>query len=144
MYILALGINDSNSNTVIGNVNDIDIENGNGPDNFYGNYSKIVHYVKQKSPNAKLIFLSLFRIPQEHNPEEYDNAIKNLATVANGRYIDVNTNYAIKNILPNFISDYHPTMVGYNLISKALAEIISADIANAPEYYNNLIPVNNN
>ena len=132
-YIIGLGTNDVTALGVnyLGTISDVHVDDFTlNADTYYGNYARIIGYIKQVQPKAKIFVLT--------NPKpltaselyvQYNNAIKDIATLYDNVYvIDLQDDY-LTNFTSGFINDNvrsgHYNAIGYNYISELLFDILN-------------------
>lgn len=132
-YIIGLGTNDVTTLGVnyLGTIADVHVDDFTlNADTYYGNYARIIGYIKQVQPKAKIFVLT--------NPKpltasdlyiQYNNAIKDIATLYNDVYvIDLQGDY-LNNYTSGFINDNvregHYNATSYNYMSELLFDILN-------------------
>lgn len=137
LYMLCLGVNDSNVNTgvALGTIADI----GTTADTFYRYYGDIVASIVNHAPNALIVFSTYCRKPtsaQSTTYSAYNNAIKALAEHYNVPCIVLTDDEF-------FNSDYwmegmhnsHPTAAQYSGAAKAYNRLLAKSIIDNYSYY---------
>lgn len=120
-YIIALGVNDPSIPGYLGSVADIHLDDfKQNADTFYGNYARIIGYIKQVQPKAKIFMLTM--------PSDWGDYLTAIRTIA-GLYdkdvylIDLNRDY-YNEFTSGFISQCkrqgHFNSIGYNYIGELL------------------------
>ena len=86
-YIIGLGVNDKNvlGDGYIGTIDDIKDDFMDNEDTFYGNYGKIIGYIKQTQPKAKIFVLTM---PDQTSPASVDYSNFNTAIRAIAGYFE--------------------------------------------------------
>lgn len=86
-YIIGLGVNDKNvlGDNYLGSMSDIKENFLENNDTFYGNYGKIISYIKQTQPKAKIFLLT---IPDQTTPSTVDYSNFNIAIRAISNHFD--------------------------------------------------------
>lgn len=141
VYFIALGINDSAPwrTQPLGSIDDLHNDSSTNPDSFYGNYGRIIGTIRQVSPNAKIIpitIMSDWGRNENSGRVGFDKAIKNVANKYGLPVVDVLSD-------PYFKSDEfyqlqisnHPTAVGYAILAERLEKLIQRVIIDNPEYF---------
>lgn len=133
-YIIGLGVNDKNvlGDAYLGSMSDIKENFVDNEDTFYGNYGKIISYIKQVQPKAKIFLLT---IPDQTSPSainysNFNTAIRAIANNYSDTYlIDLANNYN-NTFNSGFVRDNlrggHYNAIGYNYIGDKLYQWISA------------------
>lgn len=139
LYILCLGINDSNTSMgdYLGTVSDIE----SGADTFYGNYGKIVKAIKAKSATARIVMSTYCRIPTSGTSANYNafnEAIQNIAEAFNIPCIVLtDDDFFNSKFYLNGMQNSHPTAPQYSGYAKAINRLISKDMVNNYSYWSN-------
>ena len=121
-YFIGLGVNDPGSVT-LGSSSDVHEDFTTNPDTFYGNYAKIIGYIKQMQPKAKIFVLT---IPSNYG--NYNDAIRYMATLENVYCIDLNQKFLNEYNSGFIIANKrkgHYNAIGYNYMSELLFEYVS-------------------
>ncbi len=140
LYLIVLGIND-NTEIVAGRYSfgtdaDFDLSDfENAPDTFYGNMCKIIGYIKQKSPSAKIIVSTM-----ANNNSEPSRAM-NIAIEKCAELAEVPTIKQYDDMF--FTSDYykngmvggHPTAPVYSGMALAFERLINQCISENYDYF---------
>lgn len=136
LYILALGINDwyALGSSYLGTKSDIESK----VDTFYGNYARIIESVKTKAPKSKIVIFTIVGTTEIVN--NFNNAIKELATYYNIPCIDQNTD-------PLYTNEYytgkmlqgHPVAAVYSAMAKANKRLIEKCMKEKHEYFKDFI-----
>lgn len=136
LVLCCLGINDyySLGESYLGSPSDI----GTNADTFYGNYSKIINSIKTKSNKTRIILFTLANTDNLPLIENFNTAIKNIATHYKIPVGNLNANYYIKSSNYKQMIGGHPTFVNYNGLSTAYSEIIRDVIVDNQSYFNSL------
>lgn len=143
LYILALGLNDSNAAipflglTYLGSMNDIVGKSGSRQyaNSFYGNYARIIEQIKSHAPNAKIVLVYI-NLPNEVT-QRYNQAISELAMhyglpVINQIDDDFFSSEAYWNMEMG-----HPTQNAYSGMADAYARLITECVMKYPAYFAN-------
>lgn len=141
VYFIALGINDSAPwrTQPLGSIDDIHNDYTSNPDSFYGNYGRIIGTIRQVSPNAKIIpitIMSDWGRNENSGRVGFDKAIKNIANKYGLPVVDVLSDQYFKSdeFYQLQISN-HPTAVGYAILAERLEKLIQRVIIDNPEYF---------
>ncbi len=131
LYLIALGINDSNRMT-IGTPADIGNETKT---TFYACYSRIINAVKAKNGKAKIICFSPARFGG--NYDTFKEAIKVIAETLNVPYVDITSHPYFKTAFfsDNQVSN-HPTALNYGAMANAYKELIEKCMIDRQGYFN--------
>lgn len=139
LYILCLGINDSNVNKTgglayLGTSADINLSDyTQNADSFWGNYGRIIQQIVEASPNSKIVMTTYCRQPTEATEAAYDafnEAIQEIAAffeipclvLTDDEFF--NSRYYMNNMV-----SHHPTAPVYSGYAKAINRLF----ANAAE-----------
>lgn len=141
LYILALGLNDSNGvlppngAAYLGSIRDIIGYNNKSryPDTFYGNYGKIIEQIKEHAPGAKLIMVNL-AMPTA-NSASYNEAIYEIASYYKIPYINQHTDSFFSSDRFLNMEMGHPTKDGYSGMADAFARLIAKCISENKYYF---------
>lgn len=123
-YIIGLGVNDAYSlgASYLGSISDVNVGNEeNNADTYFGNYSRIIAAIKQKSPRAKIFCLTNPKTNGVNVPE-FNNAIADIVALYSNAYlIDLTTDSFYRSVLfDETWNTAHSTAVGYKLIAENL------------------------
>ena len=138
-YIIALGVNDLNSNNVdVGSKDDIDLRDyRNNKPTFAGYYGQIVQRYKEISPDAKFFFVTMPKCNDEEKSKKHRDILENLTEVFDNSYLIDLYSYA-----PNYDDEYfkkiffmnsHMSPMGYVYSADIIAAYIDYIIRNNPE-----------
>lgn len=120
----------------LGTSADVNEDFTTNPDTFYGNYAKIIGYIKQMQPKAKIFVLT---IPANYG--NYNTAIRYMATLENVYCIDLNEKF-IDEYNSGFIiankRQGHYNAIGYNYMSELLFEFLSSYIYENYQEFNQI------
>lgn len=125
-YIIGLGINDPSIPNYLGSINDINLNDfTQNEDTFYGNYAKIIGYIKQVQPKAKIFMLTM---PPDYG--DYLTAIRNIANLyENDVYlIDLNKDYYDEyttGFIINNKRNGHYNAIAYNYMGELLYKALT-------------------
>ena len=136
-YVNGLGTNDVNQSSLIGTIEDIDLDNyNNNADTFYGNYAKILQKAREVSPKSYLFCLTIPSIWQgAAETKGYNTAIRNIATKFDKCYIIDLYKYLPSHsyIATNYMNRGHMNTQGYQWIAYAIGTYIDYIITNNPQ-----------
>ena len=139
LYILCLGINDSNTSMgdYLGTVADIE----SGADTFYGNYGKIIKAIKAKSATARIVMSTYCRIPTtgtSANYNAFNEAIQNIAEAFSIPCIVLtDDDFFNSRFYLNGMQNSHPTAPQYSGYAKAVNRLIAKNMVNNYSYWSN-------
>lgn len=139
LYILCLGINDSNTSMgdYLGTVADIE----SGADTFYGNYGKIIKAIKAKSATARIVMSTYCRIPTtgtSANYNAFNEAIQNIAEAFSIPCIVLtDDDFFNSRFYLNGMQNAHPTAPQYSGYAKAVNRLIAKNMVNNYSYWSN-------
>ena len=146
LYLLCLGINDSNEAytpgglNYLGTIDDIHQDYTLNPDTFYGNYGKIIQMIREATPKSRLAICNFKRIPGSTTSAGYDafrEAISNIASYYNIPLIKLdddpffNSYYYLNTMVGN-----HPTAPTYTGYAKGINRLISKAMIDYYGYFN--------
>lgn len=137
LYILTLGINDSNASTGVslGTIADI----GTSADSFYRYYGDIVSAITAHAPNALIVFSTYCRKPspaQSTTYSAYNNAI-----IAIAEHYEVpclvltDDEFFNSDFYMEGMHNYHPTAPQYSGYAKAINRLLARSMVDNYEYY---------
>lgn len=138
-YIIGLGVNDRASATKvsIGSTADVMSDYTQNPDTYYGNYAKIIGYVKSLVPKAKIFVITNPRAEDEYNvavrymAETFDNVyLLDFMTYGESKY----TNASLGSMWVNA----HLTATGYRKTAYEIETYIDYIIRNDFAAFDNL------
>ena len=129
LYILALGINDTNIVGYLGSITDITSHESyeDYPDTFYGNYGKIIEQIKGHAPNAKLIISTMYQNRRPNTSGSYGSYNNAIIEIAAHYSIPCIRQYEcdILNCDAYQKMNYgHPTWIGTSVLAKAFETMI--------------------
>ena len=130
LYIVALGINDTNKLT-LGTIEDIGDETA---DTFYRYYAEVIENIRTHAPNAVVILSTLARFTSSYNA--FSVAVKAIAEYYNLGVIDISENEFFQSAFfsTNQIHS-HPTALCYSGMATAYKELLEEHLnANASKY----------
>lgn len=120
-YIIGLGVNDPSIDNYLGTIDDIHLDDfTQNADSFYGNYARIIGYIKQVQPKAKIFMLTM---PGDYG--SYLTAIRDISGLYDEDVylIDLNR-YYYEEFSGGFINqnkrEGHFNAIGYNYIGELL------------------------
>lgn len=133
-YTICLGTNECNQSYNIGSVADVDLSNyNNNKESFYGYYCKIIQYIREINPSAK-IFLITIPILYHSKGESYgvNTAIRTIANMFDNCFLVDLYKYIPEN--SELESKYrfwgHLTAAGYQWMGYVMANLFSYIIEN--------------
>ena len=142
LYIIALGINDTSSQSygvTLGTIADIKTDYTQNPDTFYGNYGRIIATIQENYPNSKIICSTFYRkvsgsVPS--NYASYNTAIKAIANKFALPCVDITTDsfFTSADYLDNMVSN-HPTAPIYTGMALAYARLIARVMNDNKSYF---------
>lgn len=135
-YFIALGENDANTLGIdyLGSVEDIDTEDPTqSSDSFYGNYAKIIGYIKQVQPKAIIFCITRPNPSAEELTEQFNAAIKDVAELFSCCLIELNTDDYSRTLSNRRWGHYNAW--GYNLWSDIIIEKANAYMRENPEAF---------
>ena len=130
LYIIALGINDTNKLT-LGTIEDIGDETA---DTFYRYYAEVIENIRTHAPNAVVVLSTLARFTSSYNA--FSVAVKAIAEYYNLGVIDISENEFFQSTFfsTNQIHN-HPTALCYSGMATAYKELLEEHLnANASKY----------
>ena len=154
LYLLCLGINDSNNTrtyggktgglTYLGSSADIDdndpSQNGNS---FWGNYGKIISAIQEASPKSRIVLCTFARIPTTATAEAYDEYIEAIQGIAEYFGLPCITltddNFFTSSFYLNNMVGSHPTAPQYVGYAKAIDRLVSLCTINNYNYFKEYI-----
>ena len=139
-YIIALGVNDVNTDIDLGKVEDIDKDNyKNNKETFIGYYAQIIQRYKEISKNAKFFFVTPPYLPDCKKDAYYKitELLYALTGVFENSYVidlqKYGPDYTNKKFRDHFFLNNHLTPTGYKLTAKMIMSYIDYIIRNNPE-----------
>jgi hypothetical protein len=146
LYILCLGINDSNANrtpgglSYLGRVTDIhDNDYTLNADTFYGNYGRIIQMIQEASPDSRIMMCNFRRNPTTATAEGYEpfrTAIVNIADHFGLPCIKLDDDlFFTSDFYMNNMVGSHPTAPQYVGYAKGMLRLISKEIADNYAYF---------
>lgn len=145
LYLLCLGINDSNTSigggmSYLGTISDIhDNDYSLNADTFYGNYGKIVQMIQEASPDSRIIMCNYRRNPTTDTQVAYDafrEAISNIADHFSIPFINLdNDEFFMSSYYMNKMLGAHPTAPQYAGYAKAMNRLISRAMIEYYDYF---------
>lgn len=131
-YVVGLGVNDTVTESNVGNANDINLSDyTQNANTFYGNYAKVLQTIMETAPTA---YIFVFTIPKTKGTNRFseikNNAIKGVVTkLASDRVFVIETNdyselFNLDVITDNSYSS-HYTAIGYANIATINAIMLS-------------------
>lgn len=146
LYVIAFGINDSNSGKTFGgkaggdgyigssaDVNDSNPSaNGNS---FWGNMGRIIQTIKDESPDSLIVLTTCARTGSRY--ATYDTAIKAIGTYYGIPVLDLYTDPYIASEHFARLLGSHPTATMYTGMAMAVNRLMASDILTNWSYYRN-------
>ena len=148
LYLLCLGINDSNRTTTggtsyIGSKNDIKEDATKNPDTFWGNYGKIISQIKQDAPNSKIVMTTFCRKSSPDTKEGYtdfNNAIIEIAEWFKIPCLKLTEDgFFNSDYYMNGAANYHPTAPLYSGYSRAINRLLARCMIDNYDYFKDCI-----
>lgn len=154
LYLLCLGINDSNNTktfggktgglSYLGTSSDIDVldytQNANS---FWGNYGKIIAAIQTASPTSRIVMCTFARIPTEATSEAHDayiQAIQQIAAFFSIPCITLTDDlYFNSGFYLNKMVGSHPTAPQYVGYAKAIDRLFSKTVQSNYNYFKEYI-----
>lgn len=154
LYLLCLGINDSNNTrtyggktgglTYLGSSADIDDSDpSQNANSFWGNYGKIISAIQAASPKSRIIMCTFARIPTTATAEAYDEYIEAIQDIA--EYFDLpcitltDDDFFTSSYYLNKMVGSHPTAPQYVGYAKAMDRLVSICEVNNYDYFKEYI-----
>lgn len=135
-YFIALGVNDATNLGLayLGSLADIDVLNPTASaDSFYGNYAKIIGYVRQVQPKAVIFCLTIPNSRQNATYTSFNNAIVDIASTMQTHLITLTTADDLKTWDNRRYGHYNA--LGYNKWADLIAEHVNEYMdANANDF----------
>lgn len=153
LYLLCLGINDSNDQrepgglSYLGTSADIDdADYNNNADTFWGNYGRIIAQIKNASPKSKLIMSTFCRKPTKATEEGYVPFNSAIQEIAN--YFEIpcivltddsffNSDFYLDGMVRS-----HPTAPLYSGYAKAINRLLSKCVMQNYDYFKDYTGLN--
>ena len=140
-YVIALGVNDLlNTNTELGTVEDIDVENyKNNKDNFAGNYARIISRYKEINPYAKFFLVGFPKSDEEKNniaAERLNKLLTDFTKVFDNTYLINLYEYGVcydNDFKSRYFLNGHMDPMGYNYTAQIIDSYIDYIIRNNPD-----------
>ena len=137
LYYLVLGLNDSYSLGIdyLGTIEDITDFDSRSEyrDTFYGNYGKIIENIKEHSPSAKIVMVTMSG--DDSKKLQFNDAMIDIACHYGIPYIEQNDDLFFRS---NTYSDMiygHPTALGYSGMANAIERLMLKCIKNNYTYF---------
>ena len=143
LYILAFGVNDfsqiESEVYSVGTVADMVEDYMHSPDTFFGNYNKIIGYIKNHAPYAGIVILSYLH-PTNGGKAVMNPALQSIAAKAGVPYINVEDDdfFASEFYTADTQVSGYPTAVGCAGMCTAIERLIAKSIADNPGYFANI------
>ena len=133
-YTICLGTNECNQSYNIGSIDDVDLSDyNNNRESFYGYYCKIIQYIREINPSAK-IFLITIPALYHSKGESYgvNTAIRTIANMFDNCFLVDLYKYLPKNseIESKYTFWGHLTAAGYQWMGYVMANLFSYIIEN--------------
>jgi hypothetical protein len=146
LYLLCLGINDSNSSntwggiSILGSSEDINTSNPDlNADTFWGNYSRIISKIKAAAPASRIVMTTFQRIPTPQTSEgfvPFNNAIKQIAAYNEIPCITLTDDpFFTSSFYLNKMVSSHPTAPQYVGYAKAMDRLIAKCAISNYDYF---------
>ncbi len=145
LYLLCLGINDSNVTktgglTYLGTSADINTSDyTQNADSFWGNYGRIIQQIMAESPNSKIVMCTYCRTPTtdtEAGYEAFNTAITEIATFFSIPSIVIaNDGFFKSKYYLNHMSSHHPTAPVYSGYAKAINRLFANCVNDNLSYF---------
>ena len=156
LYLLCLGINDSNNTRTfgdktggmayLGSSEDVNMSDyTQNVNSFWGNYGKIIQQIKEASPSSKIVLCTFKRIPTTATSEAYEvyrSAIEEIADFFGLPCIKLdddqffNSTYYLNNMVTS-----HPTAPQYVGYAKGVERLLSKVMVSNYSYFKTYIGV---
>ena len=137
LYLCSLGHNDiSRGLSYLGEINDIYTK----ADSFYGNYSKIIDAIKDKSPNSKIVLMTVAYTYDEVE-DAFNEAILTIANSYGIPSINIKDDpfYSADSIYRTGRSWSHPTAPIYSGMAKTNARLFERCVIQNYDYFKDFI-----
>lgn len=137
LYAISLGHNDMYLGTTVGDISSLDGDWKNYPDNFIGNYGRIIEQIQEHAPNA---FIILMRQSKPYcllnNGAELNQAISDLGVHYGIPVLNPEDDpYLSSNVWTNTMVRRHPIFAGYAGMAMAFARQFNAATVKYWEYF---------
>ena len=135
-YVIALGVNDVNSlgSGYLGTSEDIDISDPTqSEDTFYGNYAKIIGYIRQMQPKAIIFCLTMPNPTEDSTVDDFNNAIGDITSILSTNLITLTTDDFNKTRINRRWGHYNAW--GYNQWCDIIAKHINEYMIKYPDKF---------
>ena len=135
LYIIAMGINDSDSVHYVdlGTTADCTNDPENNPNTFYGNLAHTVWAIQNKNPKARIILAQL--IGSSQRIRDHRDAIAYVADLYSVPCMDLmEADYANDPLYTNMIGS-HPTALGISSMAAGISKLIEKTMADNSSYF---------
>lgn len=147
LYLLCLGINDSNEEntwgglSILGSSSDVNASNPDAnADTFWGNYCRIIAHIKAAAPDARICICTFKRIPTSATEAGYipfNNAIRQIAAYMEIGLLDLERDaYFASSYYLNRMSGAHPVGPQYVGYAHAINRLLIKEIRENWYYFN--------
>lgn len=145
LYLMCLGINDSNDTlspgglSYLGTVADIKSDYTQNADSFYGNYGRIIQRIQAASPASRIVMCNYKRIPTSATEDGYEPfraAIAEIAEHFNLPFIRLDDDEFFNSsfYMDNMVAA-HPTMPQYVGYAKGINRLLSRAMVDYYDYF---------
>ena len=156
LYLLCLGINDSNNTRTygdktgglnyLGSSSDINSSDpSQNANSFWGNYGRIISTIKTASPDSRIVLCTFARIPTTATAEAYDEYIEAIQEIAEYFSLPCITltddEFFTSSYYLNSMVGSHPTAPQYVGYAKAINRLLSQAIVNNYNYFKEYIGI---
>ena len=133
-YTISLGTNECNQSYNIGSADDVDLSDyNNNRESFYGYYCKIIQYIREINPSAKIFLITIPALYHDKG-ESYgvNKAVRTIANMFDNCFLVDLYKYLPKNseIESKYIFWGHLTAAGYQWMGYVMANLLSYIIEN--------------
>ena len=135
LYLVALGINEQRLKKELGTSADMTDSPVDNPNTFYGNADKVIYYIKQKAPKAKIIIIGLAIASTDYN-----TALMEVANHNNIPFINTqNDVYFTSSYYKGNMVGAHPVSITYSGMADAYARLVAETFITNSSYYSEYI-----
>jgi hypothetical protein len=141
LYWIVLGINDVETlgTEYLGTIADCTETPLSNPDTFYGNMGRIMYYIQEHAPHAKIIFSTMANSSGDY--PAFNSAIQELATHYEvGCIVQLDDPFFTSRFYTVYKKSSHPTVQLYGGMSKAIARLTDKCMRANPGYFNDIWP----
>lgn len=146
LYLLCLGINDSNSSntwggiSILGSSSDVNASNPDAnADTFWGNYCRIISHIKTAAPASRIVMCTFHRIPTPQTSEgftPFNQAIEQIAAYNSIPCIKlIDDPFFTSTFYLNNMVGSHPTAPQYVGYAKAIERLLSKCAISNYDYF---------